>query len=87
MLGEEQDELEMLQEVAKEEGNDLDAVSKARLTVVQQKAKSLLSKDNAKKYKQTLLATTGFRERVPNLTLPMTRAEAARGVGHKSQNS
>ena len=62
----------MLQEVAKEEGNDLDAVSETRLTVVQQKAKALLSKENAKKYKQKLLVKTGFRERVPNLTLPMT---------------
>ena len=86
MLGEEQDELEMLQEAVKEEGNELDAVSKARLNVVQQTANALLSRDNAKKYKQKLLVKTGFRERTPNLTLPMTTAEAARGwaTNHKS---
>ena len=53
-----------------------------RLAILRQKATGLektygkLNKaDSCKQYRQKLMFKTGFRERVPNLTLPMTEAE------------
>ena len=63
-------------EEKEEKTPELTAAQVKRLKILQYKAQTLLKQDNSRKYRQKLLYATDFRERVPNLTLPMTPAEA-----------
>mgnify|MGYP001181987470 FL=1 len=70
------EELEPLDQLEDQGEDKLSAEQVKRLKILRQRQESLLKQDNAKKHRANLLNKTDFRERVPNLTMPMTSEEA-----------